>query len=174
MATIDLTPLLGSPLPAPLAAVALAADEQTRRLGACLIRHLRPGDLVALIGDLGAGKTTLVSGMVAALGQPAIASSPTYTLLNLYDTQPPMLHADLWRLEHLEELETTGYWDYVDAGRWVMCVEWLNRVPGAWPGEGAVVALDRDGAGRRATIWGFGPVSQRLTCALEAFHAELS
>jgi tRNA threonylcarbamoyl adenosine modification protein YjeE len=174
MATIDLTPLLGSPLPAPLSTVALAADDQTRRLGACLVRQLIPGDLVALIGDLGAGKTTLVSGMVAALGQPSIASSPTYTLLNLYDTQPPMLHADLWRLERLEELETTGYWDYVDAGRWVMCVEWLNRVPDAWPGQGTVVALERDGAGRRATIWGFGSVAERLARALDTFHSESS
>lgn len=169
---IDLSPLLGDPLPRPIATAQLTDDDATRRLGAALARQLVRGDLLALIGDLGAGKTTLVTGMVAALGRPDAASSPTYTLINLYDTEPPMLHADLWRLEHLDELETTGYWDYVDAGRWLMCVEWLNRVPGAWPGEGVVLSLERDGAGRRATLWAFGAAVERVQRAVFAFATE--
>jgi tRNA threonylcarbamoyladenosine biosynthesis protein TsaE len=170
---IDLTPLLGTPLPTPLATTLLADDQETRRLGGALARHLKRGDLVALIGDLGAGKTTLVTGMVAALGKPDAASSPTYTLLNVYDTEPPILHADLWRLEHLDELETTGYWDYVDAGRWIMCIEWLNRVPGAWPGEGVVLSLAREGSGRRATFWATGPAAERVQRAVYAFATEI-
>lgn len=123
--------------------------------------------MLGLIGDLGAGKTTLVQGLVGALGAKDAASSPSYALLNTYEAEPRVLHADLWRLQSADELETTGYWDYVDDGRWLMCVEWINRVPSAWPGDGALLSLSRPEHGRLATLWASdASLAERLRVAL--------
>lgn len=136
--------------------IELPDPSATIQFGEQLGEHLGAGDVLGLVGPLGSGKTTLVGGLVARLGSSQPARSPTYTLVNCYDTDPPVVHADLYRLESVDDLETTGYWDYVRRGDSILCVEWLDRVPAAWPGEGIVVELAHRTTGRGARIWADG------------------
>ncbi len=139
----------------PLAEISLGDDGATRRLGEELAGALGEGGFVGLVGDLGAGKTTLVQGLVGGLDDSGrwAATSPTYSLIQIYDTSPPVFHMDLYRLEGWDDLESIGYWDIVEGGEGLACVEWLDRIPGAWPGTGMIVELIRHGAGRMARLW---------------------
>lgn len=139
----------------PVLELELAGERHTRGLGAAIGRRAKSGDFVGLVGSLGAGKTTLVQGLVRQFdpqGQHR-ATSPTYALIQLYETSPPVYHIDLYRLEGWADLESIGYWDVVDAGRGVCCVEWLDRIPGGWPGDGLIVELIGSGQRRRARLW---------------------
>lgn len=125
--------------------------EQTRAFGAWLGESLRGGGFLGLIGDLGAGKTTLTQGLTASLG--GEASSPTYTLVNEYELTPRVYHFDLYRLEDVDDLESVGYWDFVSDTRAIAIVEWLDQVPQAWPGEGTIVELRHQDGSRLASVW---------------------
>ncbi len=137
----------------PALVVDLSDEEQTRRLGTALAESLDAGAFVGLIGNLGAGKTTLVQSLVRTLSAGAEATSPTYTLLNEYETDPPVVHVDLYRLDTYDELESIGYWDYAESGFAITCVEWLDRIPEAWPRQGLIVELERIDSTRTARIW---------------------
>lgn len=132
--------------------VRLDGEEQTRAFGAWLAGWLQDGDVVGLVGNLGAGKTTLTQGLVEAYLDEE-ASSPTYTLVNIYEGDGEVFHFDLYRLEDINDLETVGYWDYIESGYGISLVEWLDRIPGAWPGRGAIVHLERDDGARRLNLW---------------------
>jgi tRNA threonylcarbamoyladenosine biosynthesis protein TsaE len=127
--------------------------EATVDLGRRVAENLDAGDFVGLVGQLGSGKTTLVGGLVEALGATNPATSPTYTLANVYETSPPVYHVDLYRLETVDDLESVGYWDYTNSEQGVLVVEWLDRIPEAWPGEGIVIYLKHQPDGRSADIW---------------------
>ena len=150
--------------------------EATRALDAAIDAEFDGDGFVGLIGPLGAGKTTLVKGMMASRGAGrAVARSPTYTLLNVYRTDPPVVHADLYRVEGVDDLESTGYWDYVRADRRDIIVEWFDRVIESWPGEGLIVALSHRQSGRRAVIWASSEFRTRARAILTAMDAsELS
>ncbi len=127
----------------------LPDEAATRALGAALARRLRPSDLVRLEGPLGAGKTTLVRGLLEALGHQGPVRSPTFNLLQTFDTDPPVLHADLYRVA---SAEGTGLEDYLDTH--VVLVEWPDRLPeraGDWHVEIAFESIE-NGSGRRATV----------------------
>jgi tRNA threonylcarbamoyladenosine biosynthesis protein TsaE len=146
----------------------------TRRLGAALAGVLEAGDFVGLVGQLGAGKTTLVQGMVEALDPNSTATSPTYTLLHEYETAPPIVHIDLYRLETYDELESIGYWDYVESGAAISCVEWVDQVPEAWPkGDRSLLLrlVRADGARVAELFW--PPQAERHTLA-DALRAAVS
>lgn len=99
-----------------------SADE-TRALGARVASVLRPGDVVLLIGELGAGKTTFVRGVVDALGSDEIVTSPTFTLVHTYDTVPPVAHVDCWRLGSVHEVVELALEEMLDDGG-VALIEW--------------------------------------------------
>ncbi len=105
---------------------------ETRSLGRRLGRHLIPGDWVALRGDLGAGKTTLVSGIVEGIHPGMRSRSPTYVRVEVYGQSPPIVHADLYRLERPEEWDTLGIEDLAGLGA-IVVVEWADRAPGRLP-----------------------------------------
>ncbi len=144
-----------------IVSVHLASAEDSRALGAWMSDWLEEGDVVGLIGNLGAGKTTLTQGLVQALVDDQ-ASSPTYTLLNVYEGDTEVFHFDLYRLEDIHDLETVGYWDYVESGFGISVIEWLDRIPGAWTGEGIVLFLEREGDGRRCEIWSTSRPAARI------------
>lgn len=99
-------------------------EADTRALAVDLARRLGPGDTVLLIGELGAGKTTLVRALLAEWGWVGAVRSPTFNLLHVYATTPPAVHADLYRL--LEGgAESTGLEEYLDSH--VVLVEWPDR-----------------------------------------------
>jgi len=104
------------------------SPEETRALGEALARRLSPGDLVALLGDLGAGKTTFVQGLARGLGVPpeVYVTSPSFTLVNEYPGRVPLFHVDLYRLSP-EETEELGLAEMLSRG--VMVVEWAERLP---------------------------------------------
>ena len=113
----------------------------TTRLGRRLGRLLEPGHVVALVGDLGAGKTQLVRGACAGAGvAPGDVSSPTFAIVQTYRGRLPVHHADLYRLGDLDELYATGFMDLL-GGEGAMLVEWADRITGWLPPEHLVVRL---------------------------------
>ena len=135
--------------------LSLPDEAATERLGATLARRLRPGDLVALQGGLGAGKTTLARAVLrAASGDPAlIVPSPTFTLVEVYDTlRGSFWHFDLYRLDSAEQVLELG-WEEARADG-VALVEWAERLGPLLPQDRLAVSLAIEGAGRRADIDG--------------------
>lgn len=132
---------------------------ETRRLAAALAGCCRAGDLVALIGDLGAGKTCFVGGFVAAMpgGEGVRVSSPTFTTVNTYPTEPEIYHVDLYRLSDDVDLDLLGYEEYYE-GEGICLVEWFDRAPQAAPPDYLEIRfLIRRGNHRRLALIGHGP-----------------
>lgn len=108
--------------------------EETGAWGARLAAVLPAGAVLALEGDLGAGKTTLVRGICEGLGVADLdaVASPTFTLLNEYEGQIPVAHFDFYRLDSINSLPDLGYEDALDSGA-VVIVEWAEKFPEAFP-----------------------------------------
>ena len=129
----------------------------TAALGAHLAAALQTGDAVRLFGDLGAGKTTLARAVIEALTGEAEAPSPTYTLVQTYETRDGrvLAHADLYRLNDEAELEELGLDEALDHG--VALIEWPDRAPGFQPDSRLDVELTATGeASRRVRLTGHG------------------
>ncbi|MDR0531753.1 MAG: tRNA (adenosine(37)-N6)-threonylcarbamoyltransferase complex ATPase subunit type 1 TsaE [Oscillospiraceae bacterium] len=107
------------------------ATEETEHLGAALAKQLRAGDVVALFGGLGAGKTAFVRGLAAGLGCWGDVCSPTYALVHEYPGPVPLAHFDMYRIGS-EDLESTGYYDYLETGH-ILAVEWSEHILEALP-----------------------------------------
>ncbi|MBO9510838.1 tRNA (adenosine(37)-N6)-threonylcarbamoyltransferase complex ATPase subunit type 1 TsaE [Erythrobacter sp. A6_0] len=123
-------------------------------LGRRIAAKLQPGDVVALSGDLGAGKTTLSRAILAAAGHAGEVPSPTFTIIETYArTDPPMVHADFYRLDDPSELEEIGLDDYREGA--ALLAEWPDRA-GGFAHEPAClsVELENGGEGRRAIVEG--------------------
>ncbi len=130
----------------------LADAEATAGLGAALGRALTRPCCIWLEGDLGAGKTTLVRGLLRALGHAGSVKSPTYTLVEPYEFAAGVVyHLDLYRLADPEELEFLGVRELA-AGNSVVLVEWPARGAGFLPAPDLVLALVVHGDGRRAVL----------------------
>lgn len=138
------------------------SPEETRALGASLARVLRPGDVVELAGDLGAGKTCFVQGAAAARGVRTPVTSPSFVLVREYAGDVRIVHVDVYRLDHLQELEDLGYED-VFADDAVAFVEWGDAVEGMLPPDRFVITLsvEPDDA-RRIRIDAVGEARARL------------
>jgi tRNA threonylcarbamoyladenosine biosynthesis protein TsaE len=141
----------------------------THALGARLGELLRPGDVVALVGDLGAGKTQLVRGACAGAGvRPEEVSSPSFAIVATYRGRIPIHHADLYRIADEDELHATGFGDLV-GGEGALLVEWADRIPGALPEEKLVVRLEhhpRSPGVRRIEVEGVGERHAALARAI--------
>ena len=128
----------------------ILADEQaTAAFGAALAGQVRPGDVITLSGPLGAGKTSLARGLIAALGHEGEVPSPSFAIVQPYEElYPPVFHVDLYRLEDPQELLELGLDDLSDA---LLLVEWPERA-GRWDGALALT-IERcdEGPGRRLT-----------------------
>ena len=111
----------------------------TERLGAALAPALRIGDVLALSGPLGAGKTRFVAGLVHALSPGAHVRSPSFTLVNEHAGALPVFHLDLYRLDGVRDIESLGLEEYAEQG--VLVVEWGERLPHAWLAEALHVTL---------------------------------
>lgn len=122
--------------------------------GARIAARLRRGDVVALSGAVGAGKTTLARAIIAAAGYPGEVPSPTFTILETYDSStPPLIHADFYRLRDPIEATELGLDEYRENA--ALIAEWPERA-GGFASEASClsVALDRTGEGRRAIVEG--------------------
>lgn len=137
----------------------LAAME---RFGQAIAARLRAGDVVALSGGLGAGKTTLARSIIAALGHDGDVPSPTFTIVETYDAlSPPLVHADFYRLERPEEAEEIGLDDYREGA--ALIAEWPDNA-GGFEHEPAClsIALEIVGDGRKAIARGGADWLERM------------
>lgn len=103
------------------------SPEGTKNLGEKLGKLLQEGDLVALNGDLGAGKTCLIQGIAVGLNSKDYVSSPSFSIIKEYSGDKPIYHFDLYRLTQPEELETLGYEEYF-YGNGVTLIEWAEKI----------------------------------------------
>jgi tRNA threonylcarbamoyladenosine biosynthesis protein TsaE len=120
--------------------ICTTSAEQTTALGERLGKHLKPGDVIALFGDLGAGKTTLTRGIAVGLGLDADIHSPTFTLIHEHPGPTPLYHVDLYRLSHEEEVETLGLEEYIYSDG-VTIIEWADRMQTLLPSERLDITL---------------------------------
>ncbi len=142
--------------------IALADSAATEALGARLAKVLRRGDVVCLSGGLGAGKTTLARGAIAAwTGSTEEAPSPTYTLVQTYEGAGGELwHVDLYRLKAPEEALELGLEDAFVAA--TCLIEWPERLGSYLPVERLDIVLEPLDGGRRATLTGHGAWRSRV------------
>jgi tRNA threonylcarbamoyladenosine biosynthesis protein TsaE len=127
--------------------VRLGDAAATETLGRALARKLRVGDVVALSGALGTGKTSLARGVLRGLGFAGEVASPTFPIVQLYETDPPVWHVDLYRIGDAAELEELGLDEARAEG--AMLIEWPERLPRLWP-DALRLTLARDAGGGRA------------------------
>ncbi|GBR75175.1 2-amino-4-hydroxy-6-hydroxymethyldihydropteridine pyrophosphokinase [Candidatus Termititenax aidoneus] len=105
----------------------------TECLAAALAQELQPGAVVALNGELGAGKTTFARALVKALGNTAHVASPTFTILNIYPGKIPVYHFDFYRLQDAADLENTGGAEFIPPSDGVTVIEWTEKIPEILP-----------------------------------------
>lgn len=134
--------------------ILLPDEAATERLGRALGAQLRAGDVVALSGTLGAGKTSLARGVLRGLGFEGEVASPTFPIVQVYETAPPLWHVDLYRIEHEEELEELGLDEALSDS--ALLIEWPERLPRLWP-DTLRLTLDIRPDGARALTAGVPP-----------------
>jgi tRNA threonylcarbamoyladenosine biosynthesis protein TsaE len=147
-------------------------EDETIALGDTLGRLLRAGDCVALVGELGAGKTRFVRGVAQGLSiDPRLVNSPTYVIVNEYEpashsAAAPLVHLDAYRLSHGDDLSSLG-WSSLEDSEAVVIVEWADRIADAIPPGAVWLTIEHtaelDGSsGRRLVITGDGSWDARL------------
>lgn len=131
----------------------LTDETQTRELGAVLGRAAPLPGVIALCGDLGAGKTCLTQGLAEAFGVNDHLTSPTFTLLNEYSGQRgTLIHMDVYRLEQAHDLWEIGVEEYLLKPTTLVVVEWANKFPDFWPPETLWLTLSHRPVGREVTL----------------------
>lgn len=128
----------------------LADPPATEAVGNRLAAIVRPGDIITLSGPLGAGKTSIARGLLAALGLEDEAPSPTFAIVQPYappETRVPVMHVDLYRIDDPHDLDELGL-DEAQADS-VLLIEWPERAPGRWP-DALALSLDFAPDGGRA------------------------
>lgn len=123
-------------------------EHETEKLGAEFARTLPGGTVVAMYGDLGAGKTAFVRGMAKGMGLDCRVSSPTFTIVNEYLGERELIHFDMYRLSSADELFDIGWEDYLRRGA-VCAVEWSENVQDAFFGDEINVKIEKLGENKR-------------------------
>jgi tRNA threonylcarbamoyladenosine biosynthesis protein TsaE len=133
--------------------VETSGPEETRKLGALLAGQLPRRGVVLLIGDLGAGKTTLAKGIIEAIGVASAdeVTSPTYTIIHEYGEPTRVYHVDLYRLDSEEEVVALGFEELLERDALVL-IEWGERFPQLLPDERIEITLTADEEDRRVVV----------------------
>lgn len=148
--------------------LALPSPSQTEQFGSTIGRRIQRGEVIALIGELGSGKTTFVRGVALGAGfAPHVVSSPTFTFIQEYAGPLTLAHVDLYRLEQSLELVDTGLAEYLN-GDFVVLIEWADRLPAAWLPDDylSIHFLHTGKTARRVQVQAFGPRSRSLLHAI--------
>ena len=127
--------------------------EETMAAAKAVAEKLLPGDIVAMKGDLGAGKTVFVKGAAEALGCSETVTSPTFAIVNEYEGRVPVRHFDVYRIEDEDDLYSTGFYDYMD-GKSVLFIEWSENIEYALPDERITVSIIKTESGRIIEVSG--------------------
>ena len=129
-------------------------EQDTERIGSEFAARLPGGTVVAMYGDLGAGKTAFVRGMARGMGLDCRVSSPTFTIVNEYLGERELIHFDMYRLSDADELFDIGWEDYLNRGA-VCTGEWSEKVQDAFFGDEIVVRIEKlSDTARKITIEG--------------------
>jgi len=145
--------------------IVTSGPAQTRRAGELLGGLTMPNDVIALSGDLGAGKTALVQGVALGLGVAGHVPSPTFNILLVHRAQVPLFHLDLYRLEDASQLVDIDFYETVESGG-VTAIEWADRFPGELPDDRLDVEITLlDEQRREISPHGSGPRSRTLARA---------
>lgn len=121
-----------------------SADE-TIALGEQIGRKLLKGDVIAFKGDLGAGKTTITRGISTGLGLGDNVTSPTFSLVNEYrGKEKSLIHFDMYRILNSDDIELTGFWDYIEEGC-ILAVEWSENISDVIPKNSVIISIKRTG-----------------------------
>lgn len=129
-------------------------DKETREIGFKLGKLLKPGSIVCLIGDLGAGKTTMTQSLAEALEVDDYITSPTFTIVNEYEGKMPLYHFDVYRIGCSEEMYDIGFDEYIN-GEGVCIIEWANIIEDILPDDYLKIELKYKDMGRDDTysLW---------------------
>ena len=125
------------------------SPEETKDLARSLAPMLKEAGVIALAGELGAGKTCFVSGLVQALGSEAVVSSPTFSLVNCYPAESLVIyHFDMYRIDNYSDLESTGFFDHLSEEA-LLIIEWSEKIELFLPAERTQITFVNQGEGRR-------------------------
>lgn len=150
--------------------IELKDPESTIRFGKVLGSCAGPGQVIALIGELGAGKTTLVKAIArgAGISNDDMVSSPSYTLINEYYGRIPIYHFDLYRLEGAGDIEELGYVEYLE-GEGLSLIEWADMAPQMLPPEYLEVKIEITGdESRKISLTAKGDIYKRIVSRLKS------
>lgn len=109
-----------------------SSPQNTEQIGKDFGNTLKKGDVVAIFGGMGLGKTVFVKGLAAGMGISAFVSSPTFALVHEYPGNPPLFHFDMYRINSWDDLYSTGFFDYLDLNG-VVVIEWSENIEAALP-----------------------------------------
>ena len=129
----------------------LENEEKTREIGSKLGELLTPKSVICLIGDLGAGKTTMTQSLARALGVDDYITSPTFTIVNEYEGRMPLYHFDVYRIGSSEEMYDIGFDEYID-GEGVCIIEWANLIEDILPYEYLYIEMNYKETGREMIL----------------------
>jgi len=130
------------------------SPEETEQAAAEFAKLLRPGDVVAFTGGMGMGKTCFVRGLASVLAPESGVSSPTFSLVNEYGGKIPLYHFDMYRVTSLDDLYSTGFFDYLGTDS-ILVIEWSENISDALPEHTIFVNIEQMGEyDRKITIEG--------------------
>ncbi len=129
------------------------SPKETENFAYELSKKLRAGDVLAFRGSLGAGKTAFVRGLAKGLSPDAQVSSPTFALVNDYGGDIPLYHFDMYRITSMDDLYSTGFFDYLDMGG-ILAIEWSENVECALPPDTITVSIEPKREERNITVTG--------------------
>ena len=129
----------------------LENEEKTREIGSKLGELLTPKSVICLIGDLGAGKTTMTQSLARALGVDDYITSPTFTIVNEYEGKMPLYHFDVYRIGSSEEMYDIGFDEYIN-GDGVCIIEWANLIEDILPDEYLYIEMNYKETGREMIL----------------------
>ena len=134
--------------------------KDTKSIGEKLAKLLKPGDNIALIGELGSGKTTFTKGLASGLGvkDPEYVNSPSFVLLKEYEARINLYHFDLYRIESLGDIDYIGISEYIN-GDGITVIEWADKMKALMPAEYLKITIRITGKERR--VFNFKPYGKR-------------
>ncbi len=135
------------------------SPETTKRIAMAIASHAKPGTVIALHGDLGAGKTCFVQGLARVLAREEDVHSPTFTIVNEYGDGPALYHIDLYRLEDEEAIRDLALEDIFDSNA-IVAVEWAERAASLLPEQRVEIYLTHADSGRTMRIQDFGALTK--------------
>lgn len=119
------------------------STEETEKVGQEFAKSLKPNDVIAFFGGLGMGKTAFIRGIARGLGIKDPVSSPTFAIVHEYRGKIPLYHFDMYRITSWDDLESTGFYDYLESGG-ICAIEWSENIEEALPENTICIEIARD------------------------------